>query len=138
MEAARAGNAGKGFAVVAEEVRSLSIRSAEAAKQSSQLIHNSIAAVNDGFKIADNTAKVIGDVAVRVEHVKKALLEIDKASSVQLKEIANITTGLEQITGVVHTNSAASEENAASSEEFSSQAAMLYQEISQFKVEGDS
>ncbi len=134
VEAARAGSAGKGFAVVAEEVRNLSTRSAEAAKQSSLLITNSINAVDGGYKIADFTANAIKEVASRVEQVKETLLEIEKSSSVQSQEISLITAGVESISQVVHTNSATSQENAAASEEFSSQAALLYNEIAQFHL----
>ncbi|MGI6751869.1 MAG: methyl-accepting chemotaxis protein [Anaerovoracaceae bacterium] len=135
VEAARAGSAGKGFSVVAEEVRNLSIRSAEAVKQSAILINNSIQAVNEGYKIADGTAEVIQDVETRIEHVKGALLDIERSSSFQAEEIEQITSGLDRISQVVHTNSSTSQQNAAASQEFSSQAALLYEEVSQFRIE---
>ena len=138
VEAARAGSAGKGFSVVAEEVRNLSARSAEAAEQSSLLINNAIVAVDEGYKIADYTANAMKDVEVRVEQVKKALLEIEQSTSFQSEEIKHITSGLDRISGVVNTNSATSEENAASSEEFSGQVALLYEEIAQFNIGQES
>ncbi len=138
VEAARAGSAGKGFSVVAEEVRNLSARSAEAAEQSSLLINNAIAAIDEGYKIADYTAHAMKDMEVRVEQVKMALLEIEQSTSLQSEEINHITSGLDRISGVVNTNSATSEENAASSEEFSSQVALLYEEIAQFNIGQDS
>ena len=134
VEAARAGNAGKGFAVVAEEVRNLSIRSADAAKQSSQLVMSAMEAVEDGSKLVNNTAVAIEKVASQVELVKKALYDIDKASAAQSGAVRQITQVLGTISDVVNTNSAASEENAAASEEFSSQAAMLQEAMSQFKI----
>ncbi|WP_027399769.1 methyl-accepting chemotaxis protein [Anaerovorax odorimutans] len=135
VEAARAGNAGKGFAVVAEEVRNLSQKSAEAAKQSSDLINSSISAVNKGYEIADNTADMIQNVTVKVDVVKSTLLEIEKAFLSQTEQMNHIDLGLEQIKSVVNANSATSEENAAASEEFSSQAILLAEEIQQFKTE---
>jgi methyl-accepting chemotaxis protein len=134
VEAARAGAAGKGFAVVAEEVRSLASKSAEAAKQTNQLISRSIAAVNEGYCLADSTAKEFEDVAKKTVMVETSIHEIDKASSMQSTEITHIKASLKQISDVVQMNSASSEETAAASEELLNQSELLHEQIARFKL----
>jgi len=134
VEAARAGQHGKGFAVVAEEVRSLAARSAEAAKETTGLIEGSIAKVNVGSKIADQTAESLKDILSQIEKVTTLVGNIAQASNDQASEIAQINQGVEQVSQVVQTNSATAEESAAASEELSGQAEMLRQMVGAFKL----
>lgn len=137
VEAARAGAAGKGFAVVADEVRNLATKSAEAAKNTTDLIEQTVSAVMNGSKIADNTANSLLAVVEKTDKVNSLIGEIAKASEDQATSISQVTLGVEQISGVVQSNSATAEESAAASEELNTQADMLKNLVNQFKFNQD-
>lgn len=134
VEAARAGNAGKGFAVVADEVRSLAEKSAEASKNTSDLIERSIRAVRNGTQILGETSESLKNTASEAEKAVKLNVEIKDIARTQADAVAQITVGIDQISSVVQTNSATAQESAAASEELSGQAEMLKKAVSGFKL----
>lgn len=138
VEAARAGEAGKGFAVVAEEVRSLAAKSAAAAAETAELIEDSIVRVGAGSKIADDTAKALDIITDVVEKSEVIINGIAESSNYQTTAVVQIEQAISQVSQVVQTNSATSEECAAASEELSNQATRMRDLLSIYNTGSDS
>ena len=134
IEAARAGDAGKGFAVVADQVSALAAQSAEAAKESASLIDTSVAAVEKGMVIANDTASQLGVVVDNSRHIVDEVNNIADVLNTQTETIKQVDDGIEDINDVVQTNSATSQECAAASQDMSTQADTLMGLIATLKI----
>ncbi|WP_416201250.1 MAG: hypothetical protein ACFWUD_03505 [Thermocaproicibacter melissae] len=134
VEAAHAGAAGKGFAVVADEVRNLAAKSAEASRQTAELIRSSQEKVETGFAIAEETARNARDVNDSLNAIISDIDEIHTAAEAQSAGVAQISATIQQVSDVVQTNSETSEECAAASEDLSSQADLLRGEVGKFRL----
>lgn len=134
VEAARAGDAGKGFAVVANEVNDLASRSAEAARDTSNLINRSIQDVKTGTEsttLAISAMQVINEC---IQSIKTLMDEIAHASSQQAEMIVSVENSIKEVSRVIQKNSEAAQESSSVSNELSSQARTLNQLIGQFRI----
>jgi hemerythrin-like metal-binding protein len=136
VEAARAGKHGKGFAVVAEEVRSLAARSAQAAKETEDMIESSVGKARKGSEIADKTALALGTIMSEVRMAADLVHEIAEASNKQALAIDEVNRGVVEIDKVTQRNAAISEQTAAAAAELSENALRLRAMLSRFKLKG--
>jgi len=134
VEAARAGEAGRGFAVVAEEVRNLASRSAQAARNTADMIGESVDNSVEGVKLAAEVARVFEDIAKSTRKVNALIAEIASASKEQAAGIKQVNDAVSQMDKVTQQNAANAEESASSAEELSAQATELRALVSQFEL----
>ncbi len=131
VEAARAGEAGAGFAVVADEVRNLAMRAADAARDTSNLIEESVRQIKEGADLVDVTNKAFDEVAVQAEKVTHLVGEIAAASTEQAQGIAQVNAAVGEMDRVVQQNAATAEESASASEEMNAQADQMKSTVSE-------
>lgn len=134
VEASRAGTAGKGFAVVAEEVRNLAARSDQAAKATKELIENSVRAAEHGNKIVEEVSGTLQKTLELIVKSNSSIDEITDAVHAEATSIEQVAEGIGQISSVVQTNSANSEESAAVSTELFEQVNRLKDQTGRFRL----
>lgn len=122
VEAARAGEAGAGFAVVAEEVRNLAMRSAEAARNTSELIEKSNTKILEAESMNNQVKEALESNTTITNKIAAGLAKITDASKEQVVNMEQIKLAVGEIDKVVQSNAAVAEESAASSEELNAQA----------------
>lgn len=125
VEAARAGEAGKGFAVVADEVRSLAQRSAQAAGDTTKLIHTTIDRVKNGSQIANQLTDSFKQIEESAKTVATLISEITAATKEQAQGVDQVNTAVAQMDKVTQSNAASAEESASSAEQLTAQAGSL-------------
>jgi len=137
VEAARAGEAGKGFAVVAEEVRNLAQRSAEAARNTANMIESSVKSAEGGVRITEEVAKALAEIVEGATKVNDLVGEIAAASQEQRQGIDQVNVGVTQLNTLTQSNAASAEESASASEELSAQAQSMEALVSSFKISSE-
>lgn len=125
VEAARAGEHGKGFAVVADEVRNLAQRAAQAAKETTGLIEDSVTRVREGTEVAAEVGKALSAIVEDVTKVSDLVNGITQASQEQAQGVEQVNTAVAQMDKVTQQNAASAEESASAAQELSAQAATL-------------
>ncbi len=125
MEAARAGEAGAGFAVVADEVRNLAMRASDAAKNTSNLIENTIKAVRKGNELTTATQEAFKENADIARKIGQLVDEIATASEEQSHGISQVNIAVAEMDKVTQSTAANAEESAAASEELNAQAEQM-------------
>jgi methyl-accepting chemotaxis protein len=137
VEAARAGEMGRGFAVVASEVRTLAQRSASAAKETKDLISDSVAKVGVGCELVDRTGKVLGQIVDSVKKLTDVVHEISATSTEQASGIGQVGNAIAQLDRSTQENAALVEESAAAAETLSRQSAEMVQAAAVFRLADD-
>ncbi len=139
VEAARAGEAGAGFAVVADEVRNLSLRAAEAARNTAGLIEETVKTVHSGLEYVSRTGQAFGNVTESASKVGSLVDEIAAASNEQAQGIGQVNTAVTEMDGIIQKNAASAEESAAAAEQLNAQAEQMKSIVSELtKMVGGS
>lgn len=134
IEAARAGSAGKGFAVVAEEVRNLAGKSADASARTTSLIEENASAIEQGRRLANNTATTLKDVVCHTDDVRNIIAQIADASEQQNQHMCDVSEKIEHISSYVTATAANAEESAAAAIELHTQTTTFNSLVEKFKT----
>ena len=134
IEAARAGDAGRGFAVVADQIRNLADQSAKAAVNTRSLVENTLYEIEEGSKVAHRTSEVLDSVVGAIQKIADSSKAISENSEDQALAMEQADAGINRISEVVQSNSAAAEESSATSQELSAQAMSMHDLVSRFQL----
>lgn len=135
VEAARAGEQGRGFAVVATEVRSLSMRSASAAKEIKQLIHSNVAKIENGSLLVHESGSALKTIVQSVKMASEIAAKIAADSQEQFKNIQRINGVITQMDESTQQNAALVEEAAVASSAMNEQATGMQELVSFFNID---
>ncbi len=130
VEAARAGEAGRGFAVVADEVRNLALHSAQAARNTADLIQESQNNASDGVSASGQVVQVLEDILSTIMSMTELISQISSASQEQAEGIKQINDAVTQMESVTQANASNAEKSAMASERLSVQAKELNDVVS--------
>jgi methyl-accepting chemotaxis protein len=137
VEAARAGEVGRGFAVVAEEVRSLALRSKEAAQKTEGLIRQSVQQADEGETTSRQVSEKLSEIVASVCKVTDIVAEISKSTREQSSGIAQLDKAVAEMGKVTHQNAASAEESSSAAAELSGQADQLAAMVGSFQLGAD-
>ncbi|MCC7634882.1 methyl-accepting chemotaxis protein [Stenotrophomonas rhizophila] len=135
VEAARAGDHGRGFAVVASEIRSLSQRSAGAAKEIKQLIDDSVEKVGTGTGQVESAGRTMDEIVLNVKRVSALVTEISSVAQQQSESILQINQAVDHIDQGTQQNAALVEEASAAARSMEAQASQLLQTVAAFRID---
>jgi len=134
VEAARGGEAGKGFAVVAEEVRALAMRSAEAARETAQLIEKSTRTILGGIEVSQAVGASLAEIAESAGSVNELMRRIGESSTEQSQGVSEVTRGVETLEQMAQHNADSARNLASTAQSASSQVGNLRALMSNFKL----
>lgn len=137
VEASRAGSAGKGFAVVADEVRRLAGQSAEAAKNTSEMIGRSGAMIQTGVSLTNDLGEALTQISAVSESIEMIAEQLSKTVGEQERSLDEITVHIEDISSATDRNRVSADDTAKVSMEVSSEAAQLREMLRQFRLRDD-
>ena len=138
VEAARAGEAGRGFAVVAEEVRSLALRSKEAAMKTDALIRESVRQAGEGEVTSKEVSTRLSEIAEGITKVSGIITEIAASAKEQASGVEQINKAISDLNRVTQQNAANSEESSSAAAELSSQSEELASMVATFSLSGSA
>ncbi len=134
VEAARAGEAGAGFAVVASEVRSLAMRAADSARETAELIEQTLSKVQEGTVLVEKTKSEFDRVSEGTGKVSTLINEVSATAKEQAVGVNQINRALQEMDAVVQRNAANAEESSASAEELFAESRTLLRHVSELQV----
>lgn len=134
IEAARAGDAGRGFAVVANEIRNLADQSVKSAVDTRELVADTLFEIEEGNKVAIQTSEVLDEVVDTIRDIAERSRMLSENAIAQAEAIGQVDTDINRISDIVQSNSAASEESSATSEELAAQAMNMTELVGRFQL----